>query len=153
MKDPSQEPPSLFEVDDESRPLADRLRPRELADVVGQQHLLGPDGPLGRMVGRGKLVSTVLWGPPVAERPQSRGCSLNRPVSSSSRSRPHSLALLTYAKCFLPPSSVEKSDRARCCLSMRYIDSIVLNRIHSCPMSRTAPLCWWVQRRKTRALS
>lgn len=64
MKDPSQEPPLLFEVDDESRPLADRLRPRELAEVVGQQHLLGPDGPLGRMVGQGKLVSTVLWGPP-----------------------------------------------------------------------------------------
>lgn len=62
MTDP--EPASLFEVDDESRPLADRLRPTRLADVVGQAHLLGPDASLGRMVGQGKLVSTILWGPP-----------------------------------------------------------------------------------------
>lgn len=56
--------PSLFEVDDASRPLADRLRPRGLTDVVGQEHLLGPDAPLGRMVGRGALASSILWGPP-----------------------------------------------------------------------------------------
>ncbi|WIY83552.1 replication-associated recombination protein A [Propionimicrobium sp. PCR01-08-3] len=55
---------SLFEVDDASRPLADRLRPRTLAEVVGQDHLLGPDAPLGRMVARGALVSSILWGPP-----------------------------------------------------------------------------------------
>lgn len=56
--------PSLFEIDDESRPLADRLRPRTLAEVVGQDHLLSADAPLGRMVGQGRLVSTILWGPP-----------------------------------------------------------------------------------------
>ena len=55
---------SLFEVDDASRPLADRLRPRTLAEVVGQDHLLGPDAPLGRMVARGALVSSIPWGPP-----------------------------------------------------------------------------------------
>jgi putative ATPase len=46
------------------RPLADRLRPRALGEVVGQDHLLAPDAPLGRMVGRQRLVSTILWGPP-----------------------------------------------------------------------------------------
>jgi len=46
------------------RPLADRLRPRTLAEVVGQDHLLGADGPLGLMVRRGKLSSLILWGPP-----------------------------------------------------------------------------------------
>lgn len=46
------------------RPLADRLRPHSLADVVGQDHLLGADGPIGRMVARSKLTSMVLWGPP-----------------------------------------------------------------------------------------
>ncbi|WP_394805267.1 replication-associated recombination protein A [Kordiimonas aquimaris] len=46
------------------RPLADRLRPASLDEVVGQDHLLGKDGPLGRMVGSGKLTSLVLWGPP-----------------------------------------------------------------------------------------
>ncbi|MGI8930950.1 MAG: replication-associated recombination protein A [Sphingomicrobium sp.] len=45
-------------------PLADRLRPSSLADVVGQEHLTGPDGTIGRMVAAGKLSSIVLWGPP-----------------------------------------------------------------------------------------
>ncbi|GGF20960.1 replication-associated recombination protein A [Williamsia phyllosphaerae] len=56
--------PSLFEVDDASRPLADRLRPRSLADVSGQDHLLAPDAPIGRLVTAKRLVSMVLWGPP-----------------------------------------------------------------------------------------
>ena len=46
------------------RPLADRLRPRRLAEVVGQDHLLAPEAPLGRMVAAGRLASMVLWGPP-----------------------------------------------------------------------------------------
>ncbi len=46
------------------RPLADRLRPRNLADVVGQDHLLGPAGPIGRMVAQGRPHSVILWGPP-----------------------------------------------------------------------------------------
>jgi len=46
------------------RPLADRLRPRDLSEVVGQEHLLGPEGALGRMLGRGALASLILWGPP-----------------------------------------------------------------------------------------
>ncbi len=46
------------------RPLADRLRPATLDDIVGQDHLLGPDGPLRRMIESGKLSSFILWGPP-----------------------------------------------------------------------------------------
>lgn len=46
------------------RPLADRLRPQKIADVVGQDHLLGADGPLGRMIATSKLTSIVFWGPP-----------------------------------------------------------------------------------------
>lgn len=45
-------------------PLADLLRPAKLADVVGQDHLTGPDGPIGRMVAAGKLASIIFWGPP-----------------------------------------------------------------------------------------
>jgi len=45
-------------------PLAERLRPRTLADIVGQEHLTGSDGPLGRMTASGKLSSLILWGPP-----------------------------------------------------------------------------------------
>jgi len=47
-----------------ARPLADRLRPMRLEDVVGQDHLLGPDGTLSRMLARGALASLILWGPP-----------------------------------------------------------------------------------------
>ncbi|WP_408639609.1 replication-associated recombination protein A [Roseomonas populi] len=46
------------------RPLADRLRPRNLSEVVGQDHLLGPEGALRRMLDRGALASLILWGPP-----------------------------------------------------------------------------------------
>jgi len=49
---------------DAPRPLADRLRPTTLGDVVGQDHLLGPDGPLGRMIASGRPASMILWGPP-----------------------------------------------------------------------------------------
>ncbi|HEX7743634.1 MAG TPA: AAA family ATPase, partial [Sphingobium sp.] len=45
-------------------PLADRLRPRSLADVVGQDHLTGAEGAIGRMVAAGRLSSIILWGPP-----------------------------------------------------------------------------------------
>lgn len=46
------------------RPLADRLRPATLDEVVGQDHLIGPDGPVGRMIRSGHLASVILWGPP-----------------------------------------------------------------------------------------
>ncbi len=55
--------PGLFESTG-SRPLADRLRPRTLDEVVGQDHLLGPEGALRRMVDGGRLASIILWGPP-----------------------------------------------------------------------------------------
>jgi putative ATPase len=45
-------------------PLAERLRPKAIGDVLGQDHLLGPDGPLGRMLAARKLSSLILWGPP-----------------------------------------------------------------------------------------
>ena len=45
-------------------PLADRLRPRTLGEVVGQEHLTGPEGAIGRMVAAGRLSSMILWGPP-----------------------------------------------------------------------------------------
>ena len=45
-------------------PLADRLRPKTLDEVVGQDHLLGPEGPIRRMAEAHRLASMVLWGPP-----------------------------------------------------------------------------------------
>ena len=46
------------------RPLADRLRPKSLEDVVGQNHIIGQNSPLGRMVASKKMNSFILWGPP-----------------------------------------------------------------------------------------
>jgi len=45
-------------------PLAERLRPKSLGEILGQDHLLGPEGPLGRMLAARKLGSLILWGPP-----------------------------------------------------------------------------------------
>ncbi|MDE2333615.1 MAG: replication-associated recombination protein A [Rhodospirillales bacterium] len=55
--------PGLFAAQP-AAPLADRLRPRSLADIVGQDHLLGAEGTLTRMLARGSLASLILWGPP-----------------------------------------------------------------------------------------
>lgn len=59
---------SLFEAaglaKDAPRPLADRLRPQRLADVVGQDHLVGNDGVITRMLAAGRIPSIILWGPP-----------------------------------------------------------------------------------------
>lgn len=46
------------------RPLADRLRPNTLDEVVGQDHLIAPEAPIGRMLSAGRLASMILWGPP-----------------------------------------------------------------------------------------
>src|SRR3984957_16125089 len=45
-------------------PLADRLRPQKMGEVVGQDHLFGPDGPIRRMAEAHRLASMILWGPP-----------------------------------------------------------------------------------------
>jgi putative ATPase len=48
----------------DAAPLAERLRPQSLDEVIGQEHLTGPEGAIGRMVAAGRLSSLVLWGPP-----------------------------------------------------------------------------------------
>jgi putative ATPase len=56
--------PPTAEAPTGNAPLADRLRPQRLDEVVGQQHLTGPEGAIGRMVAAGRLSSMILWGPP-----------------------------------------------------------------------------------------
>ena len=67
---------TLFEKE-APHPLADRLRPQRLLDIVGQDHLLGPEGPIGRMVASRQLASMILWGPP--------GCGQGALPTSSGR--------------------------------------------------------------------
>ena len=57
-------PPQAADTPGEDAPLADRLRPQSLGEVIGQSHLTGPEGAIGRMVAAGRLSSMVLWGPP-----------------------------------------------------------------------------------------
>src|SRR6056297_406302 len=57
---PGETPPST----NAPRPLADRLRPQTLSDVIGQDQVLGPEAPLGVMLASGSLSSLVFWGPP-----------------------------------------------------------------------------------------
>jgi putative ATPase len=62
-KQPSQAA-SLFAEPDALKPLAERMRPRNLDEIVGQQRLLGPDTPLRRAIESGHVHSMILWGPP-----------------------------------------------------------------------------------------
>jgi putative ATPase len=55
---------AMPKVDDDQKPLADRLRPQVLGDIVGQDHLLGEGGAIARLIERGFLPSLILWGPP-----------------------------------------------------------------------------------------
>ncbi len=57
-------PPRMDNTSREDAPLADRLRPRILAEIIGQDHLTGAQGAIGRMVAAGRLSSMILWGPP-----------------------------------------------------------------------------------------
>src|SRR5690242_2165977 len=57
-------PSQQAEAPSAGAPLADRLRPTSLGEIVGQEHLTGPDGAIGRMVAAGRLASMILWGPP-----------------------------------------------------------------------------------------
>jgi putative ATPase len=59
-----QAPARVPEAPAANAPLADRLRPSALDEVVGQEHLTGPEGAIGRMVAAGRLASMILWGPP-----------------------------------------------------------------------------------------
>ena len=56
--------PSQTSPNQGPRPLADRLRPRALAEVIGQDQVLGPEAPLGIMLSSGSLSSLIFWGPP-----------------------------------------------------------------------------------------
>ena len=59
---------SLFEAagleEGAPTPVAELLRPKSLEEVIGQDHIVGPEGPIGRMVAEGRLASIILWGPP-----------------------------------------------------------------------------------------
>ena len=77
----------LFTAADEERlrataPLAARLRPRTIADVVGQEHLVAPGRPLRRLVEQDRLTSAIFWGPPGTGTLRSGASSARRAAAS-----------------------------------------------------------------------
>ncbi|MCI5059881.1 MAG: replication-associated recombination protein A [Alphaproteobacteria bacterium] len=60
----SETSPRATQEDGHSRPLADRLRPKDFSDIAGQDHLVGPDGTLTKMIKQERLSSLIFWGPP-----------------------------------------------------------------------------------------
>jgi putative ATPase len=100
------------------RPLADRLRPRRLEEVVGQDHLLRPDGPIGRMVASGRLTSMILWGPPGCGKTTIARLLALRTTWSSCRCQRYFPALPICARC-----SSRRAHRARP-VAARFIDEI-----------------------------
>ncbi|WP_247708753.1 AAA family ATPase [Streptomyces sp. C3-3] len=131
--------PTLPLFDEEpSRPLADRLRPTRLDEVVGQDHLLAPDAPLGRMVAAQRLSSAILWGPPGVGKTTIARLLAHAGTWPSNRSRPPSPASPTCAKSSPPRKAGAPSARAPCCSSTRSTASTAPSRTASCPTSRTA---------------
>src|ERR1700734_2267116 len=61
---PSTSSPQLFAESNALKPLAERMRPRTIDEIVGQPRLLGPAAPLRRAIESGNIYSMVLWGPP-----------------------------------------------------------------------------------------
>ncbi len=129
--------PTLFAAahldKDAPRPLADRLRPPKLDEVVGQDHLLGPDGALTRMLATRSLGSLVFWGPPgtgktTVARLLAQATDLHFEQISAIFTGVADLKKV-FEEARAPPRN---AGRARCCLSTKSIASIARSRTVSC---------------------
>lgn len=77
----------LFRSEPVAQPLAARLRPSNLDEYVGQEHLLARGKPLREALEQGALHSMIFWGPPGVGRPPSRGCWHSSAMRTSKRCR------------------------------------------------------------------
>ena len=85
-------PPEAPDSPGTQRPLAERMRPHSLEDLIGQDHILGPGKPLRRQIERDELTSIILWGPPGVGKTTLAISSRTSPAASSFRSAPCSPA-------------------------------------------------------------
>ena len=132
-------------------PLADRLRPTSLDEVVGQDHLTGPEGAIGRMVASGRLASMILWGPPGTGK-----TTIARLLAGAVGLRFVAISAVfsgvaDLKKCSLKPEQLLARVSRPCCSWMRSIVSIVRSRMASSPLWKTAPSRWSERRPRTRA--
>ena len=143
---------SLFE-DAAPRPLADKLRPQKLSDVVGQDHLLAPDAPIGRMVAAHRLSSMILWGPP--------GCgktTIARLLAETTEMHFEPLSAVfsgvaDLRKIFESAAKRRVGGQGTLLFIDEIIASTARNRTASCLMSRTAQSSWSARRLKIRLSS
>ncbi len=135
------------------RPLADRLRPKRLEEIVGQQHLLAADAPIGRMVASGHISSMILWGPPGCGKTTLARLLAEHTHCISSRSPRCSPASPICARRSRRRGAPDGGAGARCSSSTRSTASTAPSRTASCPMSRTARSSWSARRRRTRPSS
>src|SRR5688572_5711092 len=91
MPDRATAQPQLFATPDETQPpLAARMRPRSLDEVLGQEALLGPGRPLRRVIDSGRAGSLVLWGPPGSGK-----TTLARLIAAASGAEAESISAVT----------------------------------------------------------
>ena len=154
---PKTKTPNLFAAAglerDAPRPLADKLRPGKLADVVGQDHLLGPDGALTRMLETRSLGSMIFWGPPgtgktTVARLLAQATDLHFEQISAIFS-----GVADLKKVFDAARAAGKPGRGPCCSSTRSTASTARSRIPFCRWLRTALSCLSARRPRTRPLS
>ena len=148
------EPEAAPDTIHENAPLADKLRPQRLEDVVGQEHLTGPDGAIGRMVAAGKLSSMILWGPPGTGK-----TTIARLLADAVGLRFVAISAVFSGVADLKKAFAEAREHAQasasapCCSWTRSTASTARSRTASCPMSRTAPSRWSARPPKTRRSS
>ena len=109
-------------------PLAVRMRPRTLEDVVGQQDAVGPGSWLRAAIEQDNVSSVILYGP----------------AGTGKTSIAHVIAESTKASVW------RSTARAPSCSWMRFIDSTAASRMRFCMQWRTAPWCWWEPPPRTR---
>ena len=146
-------PPAPAQAPSDNAPLADRLRPQRLEEVVGQEHLTGADGAIGRMVAAGKLASMILWGPPGTGK-----TTIARLLADAVGMRFVAISAVFSGVADLKKLFAEAREHVRVGQqTLLFVDEIHrFNRAHrtaSCLMSRTAPWCWSARPPKIQASS
>ncbi len=135
------------------RPLAERLRPKSMAEVIGQRQILDPDAPLGTMLSSGVLSSLIFWGPPgVGKTTLARLLADHTDLHFEQISAIFS-GVADLKKVFEAAKLRHKMGVERFCLSMRFTGLTKRNKTAFCPIWRMVHFCWWGPPPKTRPLN